>query len=304
VAWHANAVRLPLNEDCWLGINGATAANGDAYRRTVTRYVRALHRAGLVVILDLHWNAPGAAAAMGQQLMADADHAPTFWRSVARAFRHDAGVVFDLYNEPKLSASRIVSPATSPWQCWLRGCTVRSPVTPAGPEVPWQTAGMQALIDTIRSVGAPQPIMLGGLEGASDLDGFPTQQLHDDGAGRGRQLIASFHAYWYGVNGAKCVETTQPGCDLSVQEQRWGRELGTLLGRTPIVVGEIGEFDCTSTFVDHLMDWADGWQLSYLAWAWVPASCDGYPALVSGYDGSPTPFGEGVRAHLALGRPS
>jgi len=25
-AWHVNAVRIPLNEDCWLGINGVKAA--------------------------------------------------------------------------------------------------------------------------------------------------------------------------------------------------------------------------------------------------------------------------------------
>ena len=25
-SWHVNAVRLPMNEDCWLGINGVNAA--------------------------------------------------------------------------------------------------------------------------------------------------------------------------------------------------------------------------------------------------------------------------------------
>jgi len=31
-SWHVNAVRVPLNEDCWLGINGAfKGASGPAY---------------------------------------------------------------------------------------------------------------------------------------------------------------------------------------------------------------------------------------------------------------------------------
>jgi hypothetical protein len=28
--WHINAVQLPLNEDCWLGINGIRAVRGSA----------------------------------------------------------------------------------------------------------------------------------------------------------------------------------------------------------------------------------------------------------------------------------
>ena len=29
-AWHINAVRVPLNEDCWLGINGVKPQYGGA----------------------------------------------------------------------------------------------------------------------------------------------------------------------------------------------------------------------------------------------------------------------------------
>jgi len=72
-SWHINTVRVPLNEDCWLGINGVNPAYGGAnYRSAIGSYVTALHNAGLLVILDLHWNAPGATLATGQQVMADA----------------------------------------------------------------------------------------------------------------------------------------------------------------------------------------------------------------------------------------
>ena len=68
-AWHTNAVRVPLNEDCWLGINGVNPAYGGTnYRNAVAGYVSLLHAAGLVAVLDLHWNAAGGALATGQQV--------------------------------------------------------------------------------------------------------------------------------------------------------------------------------------------------------------------------------------------
>ena len=86
-SWDINAVRLPLNEDCWLGINGApTRYSGARYRAAIRQFVTRLNQAGFYVILDLHWNAPGTVKATGQQPMADLDHAPAFWSSVARDF--------------------------------------------------------------------------------------------------------------------------------------------------------------------------------------------------------------------------
>ncbi len=39
-SWHINTVRVPLNEDCWLGINGLNLADsGVAYRYAIEAYV-------------------------------------------------------------------------------------------------------------------------------------------------------------------------------------------------------------------------------------------------------------------------
>src|SRR5438105_4262851 len=57
-AWHVNTVRVPLNEDCWLGIN-LPASNpwiGAPYRQAIVDFVQRLNSAGLYAILDLHWN--------------------------------------------------------------------------------------------------------------------------------------------------------------------------------------------------------------------------------------------------------
>jgi len=64
-AWGMTAVRVSLNEDCWLGINGVPAAYaGVNYQGAIGGFVDRLNAAGLYVILDLHWNAPGTTKAL------------------------------------------------------------------------------------------------------------------------------------------------------------------------------------------------------------------------------------------------
>ncbi len=54
-SWRINAVRVPLNEQCWLGINGVKPEyGGAAYQAAIRVYVNALNAAGLAVILELH----------------------------------------------------------------------------------------------------------------------------------------------------------------------------------------------------------------------------------------------------------
>jgi len=60
-SWDVNFVRVPLNEDCWLGINGVKRAyGGAAYRKAIVRYVKLLHHYGMYVELSLIWAAPGS----------------------------------------------------------------------------------------------------------------------------------------------------------------------------------------------------------------------------------------------------
>src|SRR5689334_7055201 len=98
--WHINAVRVPVNEDCWLGINGVKHAYGGArYRAALVRYVNLLHRYGMYAELSLMWAAPGKYKATYQPAAPDADHSPATWRSLARTFRKDGRVVLAPWGE-------------------------------------------------------------------------------------------------------------------------------------------------------------------------------------------------------------
>jgi hypothetical protein len=261
VAWRINAVRVPLNEDCWLGINGAPSQySGPRYQMAIRAYVQRLHAAGLYVVLDLHWNAPGSTPATAQQPTADLDHAPAFWSSVAREFASDPAVLFDLYNEPKNIG----------WRCWRDGC-----VLPEG----WRAAGMQTLVNAVRSAGARQPVIASGLNYASDLSSWLAYRPHDPA----QQLVAGFHVFDF----APCATS-----------RCWHETVGPVARRVPVVTGEVGQRACSSSFIDGYMNWADRAGISYLGWSWNPAGCAA-PSLISAWDGSPTPSGARLRAHLA-----
>jgi endoglucanase len=268
-SWDIDVVRVPLNEDCWLGLMTKPGLGGRPYRRIVEAYVHELVASHLFVILDLHWAAPGRVRATGQLPMADRDHAPAFWRSVARTFRTDGDLIFDLFNEPFAIS----------WGCWLHGCRVA-----AGSGWPaYQTAGMQTLVDAVRSAGATQPLLLGGLQYSSELDGWASHLPHDPL----HQLIAAQHNY----GGLSPCDAGCLGAVVATQR------------RYPVLMSELGETDCGDGYIDGMMAWADAHGIGYLGWAWDATSpggwsCSGGPSLISSYDGAPTPFGVGLRDHL------
>lgn len=95
--WHINAVRVPLNESCWLDINGIVRSLARAaYQAAIRDYVDRPQAAGLYVTLDLHWAAPDHRQPTEIIPMADAEHASEFWRSVATSYRDNRGVLVDL----------------------------------------------------------------------------------------------------------------------------------------------------------------------------------------------------------------
>jgi endoglucanase len=280
-SWHANAVRVPLNEDCWLGINGQPNNSQDpgetltasGYQHAVEAYVKSLNAHGIYAILDLHWTAPGNQVAEEQQPMPDNDHSPAFWQSVASTFKDNRAVVFDVFNEPydptdPRSGSDLDPQDQITWNCWDTG-TENGPAGGAPCDTsaydangikttPYRVAGLQTLVNTIRAAGATQPVLTGGLDFANDLSQWATHAPDDPL----NQEAASFHNY----QGKSCDNAT---C--------WNSTIAAVAAHVPVVTGEFDEDDfqnascdnkTPSTFDADYMNWADQHRVSYLAWGW------------------------------------
>jgi endoglucanase len=296
-SWHATAVRVPLNEDCWLGINNRpNKTQGEdltqaGYQQAVEQYVADLNAAGLYAILDLHWSAPGTFTADGQRPMPDS-HSLDFWKSVAATFAGNHALVFDAFNEP-FSPAAVNDPGFPvSWQCWRDGgCDLPSSADGAAPNngALYQAVGMQSLVNTIRATGATQPILLGGLSYANDL----TQWLEYEPSDPAGQLAASFHNY----QGESCQSLS---C--------WETTVAPVAAHVPVVTGEFDEEVCTpSTFDNEYMNWADAHGISYLAWGWWVLSpqeisddgCSAYYLLTDPSGTPAAPNGTALHDHLA-----
>jgi endoglucanase len=271
--WGINAVRLPLNPDCWLGTDGVKARlAGPAYQAAIDGFVARLNRAGLYVVIDEHVAAPAGIRAVGIIPMPDADQSPAFWTSVASHFAANRSLVFDLYNEPHDVG----------WDCWLMGCDLPAGGRFSERHPAYRAAGMQQLVDVVRSTGAAQPLMLGGVDYARDLSGW-LAHMPVDPLGR---LVASEHNYGHHL--APCLR----GCRAAI---------AAVASRVPVVVGELGQTDCRHDYIDKWMRWADRRGISYFGWAWDAKdgwTCHAGPSLIQNYRGKPTGFGIGFRDHL------
>jgi endoglucanase len=271
-SWHVNFVRVPLNEDCWLGINHVKPQYAGAnYRRAIVRYVQLLHRQGIYVELSLIWAAPGTYRAMYQSGSPDEDHAPAFWRSLARTFRGDHEVILAPWGETIVDA-----------RCFLHGGVCEA--TYGKQNTPYRTAGMQQAVTVMRRAGYRGPIAIPGIDYANDLSKWlshePRDPLH--------QLVAEAHIY-----GKNTCSTT--AC--------FDRTLAPVARRVPLVFGETGETydasDCGSTNIASFLTWADADDVAgYAAWTWD--TWGGCGVLISSYAGTPAnDFGRWVQSYYA-----
>jgi len=140
--------------------------------------------------------------------------------------------------------------------------------------------GMWALVDAIRATGAKQPIMLGGIEYASDLRSWLANRPGY------KQVVASFHNY----GGHLCHNTA---C--------WDEVIQPIAAEAPVVTGEFGETDC-ATSPKTFMDWADRHGVGYLMWAWwvLPDSACSSLAVIADVKGTArAPNGTALKAQLA-----
>jgi hypothetical protein len=298
-SWKMNVVRLTLNEDCWLGVNGLPlGGNAAGYRRDVLAYISLLRQNGLYVMPVVEVFGPDAQKATQIDNMPDKSHMPAFWRSLASDLRADHGVLFDPVTEVAMADWNDPHPSPAgEWNCWLHGCTIDS-VYAGQPR--YEAVGLQSLVSTIRSTGARQPIVLGGIDYNADLSRL-LSHLPSDPA---RQLVASAHIYDF-----------VQGKDF---RSLFHDQLEPIAKRMPVILGELGERNCdsgTASYTRSVLSEIDaerrkGTLIGVLEWTWNAEGggsgwqCttgrygEGGPVLIRSYNGTPTVMGAAFRAWL------
>ena len=265
VSWKANAVRVPLNEQCWLNINVNPQYGGANYIKAIDDFVKILLSNNLVVILDLHWTS-SIGKADHQEPMPNKKNSITFWQQVAKKYGSNSQIIFDLFNEPFPDNNQ---DTTIAWTCIKTGTC---------PGINYEVAGMQSLVDAVRNAGAKNIIMVSGPQYSNSLTRWlefvPKDPLNN--------LVASWHSYNFNLcNNQAC----------------WDKYIAPVLAKYPIIVGEIGENDCASNYITPLMVWLDKKGSHYLAWTFNSWDCSSGPALVNAQY-QPTNYGIGYKNHL------
>jgi endoglucanase len=257
--WHANVVRVALSQDYWLS-SPSNPNYSKGYAPLVDQVVQWAHAAGMDVILDLHWSDTGDfTVKAAQQLMADM-HSVQFWSEVAARYKGDGRVFFELYNEPHGISQTV----------WLSGGMSGSPG--------FEVAGMQQLYDTVRSAGANNLVLIGGLDFAYDLS-----------------FVQNTPVLGYNI-----AYTTHPYDNAAEREpENWDYYWGDLTETNPVVVTEFGDVNagCTGAWDQGLITYADAHNASWTAWGWYPGGCS-FPSLISTWSHTTTVQGAVVRTAL------
>lgn len=298
-----NTVRIPMNEDCWLGINGAPAAfSGANYQAFIKKLVDKLTAQNMYVVLDLHWSAPGTwlpgtangktGADGGQNVAPDADHSIDFWKQVASIYKDYPNALFDLYNEPGLACPGLpgcsangdwAADSTAAWKMYREGgtYTYKSNENGSGGTQrtgqSWKVAGLNEIVSTIRATGSTNPVIveaLGWGSGYMEMAGFnmPTDPLN--------QVAFSFHAYDfsgtnYGTTAGQSYAEGTLGTGPELQANGSYVNKPNILGRFPLYIGEFGGDTSTTAstwgggpFVTNTMNYLNSKGISYTAWTW------------------------------------
>ncbi|MEU8213594.1 Ig-like domain-containing protein [Micromonospora sp. NPDC049044] len=168
VARGVQAVYVPLNEACWLGLSYVDPRyGGEPYRQEIVAYTQRLTVAGITPVVALGWShgrytGPGATCrderAVCAKPMPDAAHAMDFWESVGLTAFGET-VVFDLFSAPY--PDRAIADPTLAWTCWRDGEVACSALG-------YPTVGMRLLLAALRR-GSPSVLLASGLNGGNDL---------------------------------------------------------------------------------------------------------------------------------------
>ena len=282
--WKSNCVRLPVNETFWFGTSPYQSDAGAAYRAAVDKIVTLAANRGAYVAIDLHrFRAPKA------------EHV-AFWKDSAAHYANHPAVLFDLFNEPHGIS----------WEVWRNGGWVgeagkvdESAFLTAEEKKKnqgFESVGMQALLDAVRSSGAKNVVIAGGLFWANDLTGIESEAIEkgeaksyrlDEKGGNG--IMYAWHTYhWH---------------------KGWARIL-PVAAKHPIFLGEVGaapreemtfipfeQKEDPYTFAPDMLGFIQKHRINWTGWCFHPKAG---PCMIKSWDYDPTPYwGEFARRALS-----
>lgn len=262
--WKANCIRVPIKESFWFGKSYYQKDGGAGYRHTLDRIVNLAANRGAYVVIDLHrFRAP-------KQEHAD------FWKDCAAHFKNNPAVLFDIFNEPHDIS----------WEVWRNGGFVgdKKGIDESAflndvekkKNQGFESVGMQALVDAVRSTGARNIIIASGISWGNDLSGVINGYALDDKDGNG--IMYAWHTYnWH------------PG---------WARIL-PVAKRYPIFLGEVGadvqkmgfipaeNQEDPYTFIPDMLGFIQKYKINWTGWCLHPAAD---PRMIVDWSYKPTPF--------------
>ena len=283
--WHANCIRLPINEAHWFG-TGIYSKNdgGKSFRDACDKIVRLAANRGAYVVIDLHrFRAPKA------------EHVE-FWKDCAAHYKNHPAVLFDLFNEPHGIS----------WEIWRDGGWVgkqgqhdESAFLSSEEKKKnqgFESVGMQALVDAVRSTGAKNVVIAGGLFWANDLTGIESEAIE-----KGEKK--SF----------RLTDTTGNGIMYAWHTYHWHKGWGRLLpvaAKHPIFLGEVGasplgvmnfipdnQQEDPYTFSPDMLGFIQKLRINWTGWCFHPKAA---PVMIENWDYKPTPYwGEFAKRALA-----
>ncbi|MCC6586129.1 MAG: cellulase family glycosylhydrolase [Bryobacterales bacterium] len=230
--WGANIIRVPFNQD-WV-LNGRRHCSAEDYLRDLDRVIAWAAQYGAYTLLDLQWLDADNPYGANRQFVPTLPNARTagMWALLARRYREEPAVLFDLFNEPHDRLPEDPHPLIRPdgsrcphqfrvtiseWQIWARH-----------------------LIDAIRAEHPDALIWVAGTNWAYDLRGHPLDRS---------DIVYSTHIY------------RNKGDD-------WDGAFGDLSYTVPVFAGEWGGTDADvgwgRRLARYMMDRGMGWT----AWSW------------------------------------
>jgi len=291
LTWKANALRIPLNEASWLGYTCTDTSGvvhnpdpGNNYKSAVTTQVAQANAAGLYVILDLHWTAPGSYCPMLQTQMADADHSLAFWTSVANTFKNNPAVMFELFNEPFFNYEF----SGNSWSYMMNGtggAFTGFPATSSSNnwtdiKMAWTVASYQDMINAVRDTGATNVVVVGTMQYSQDFSGWLANRPSDPL----NQMAAAWHPYRQ-FNSA--WDYPYP----NYYPQVFTDAQNILAAGIPIIMTEIGGQNTDGTkgcpICDTMTGFADTYGTGVTGWTWDIWG-DPENVLIKDVNGTPT----------------